>query len=139
MTIADPHRGAGGPADFGEVDDVVPGPWSGAVVATVDIVGISCATALAAFVLADRTSGLRAALALVFFLVVPGWAFLRGVRARPCSMTLMAAVGLSISFTVIGAEVMVTRMGFPWKGATVLACGLSAMVLLVDVGAHRWQ
>ena len=125
--------------DFGTSDEVVPEPWSGAAVAVLDIMAIVCATVLAGYVLADATSMVRAATAVSFFLVVPGWALLRGVRARPCSMTLMAAVALSICLTLIGGEVMVTKLGFPWRGATVLYCGLSAMVLVVDVGARRWQ
>lgn len=125
--------------DFGKIDEVVPDPWSGTVVAVLDSIAILCATLLAAFVLSDTTSMLRAISAVSFFLVVPGWALLRALRARPCSMTLMGAVALSISFTLIAGEVMVTRLGFPWRGATVLACGLSAMVLVVDVGARRWQ
>ncbi len=124
---------------MGAVDDILPDAWSGTVVAALDMAGIACATVLAAFVLADRTSGVRAVTALVFFLVVPGWAVLRGVRARPCSMALMASIGISITIALIGGEVMVTKLGFPWKGATILACGLSAVVLLVDVGAQRWQ
>jgi hypothetical protein len=139
LTTADSLDESDGPPDFSAVDDVLPESWPGSVVAIIDMVGIACATVLAAFVLAGRTSSVRAVTALMFFLAVPGWALLRGVRARPCSITLMASICLSITIALIGGEVMVTRLGFPWKGATILACGLSAMVLLVDVGAQRWQ
>lgn len=126
-------------ADFGHIDPVVPAAWSARVVAAFDVGAIACATVLSAYVLANVTSGLRAVAALVFYLVVPGWAVLRGFRARPCSLTFMAAIALSISFALIGGEVLVTRFGFPWRGATIAACGLSVMVLLVDVGAQRWH
>lgn len=125
--------------DFNAIDDPVPEAWSGSLVRAIDVAAIACSTVLAAFVLSGRGSTLRQILALVFFLVVPGWALLRAVRARPCSLTLMGAVCLSIALAVIGGEVMVTELGFPWKGATILACGLCSLVLLVDAGAERWR
>jgi GT2 family glycosyltransferase len=124
---------------YADADDVLPGPWSGATVAVVDTAALACATVLAAFVLADATSILRAATALSFFLIVPGWSLLRVFRARPCSLTLMGAVAMSMALTLIAGQVLVTSLGFPWRGATILACGLSAMVLVVDLGARRWQ
>ncbi|MDP9074632.1 MAG: hypothetical protein M3N98_10750 [Actinomycetota bacterium] len=139
MTRPDPSSSSTTASGSGDVDDVIPEPWPAATVVAIDVAALACATVVAGFVLADATSIVRAAAALAFYLVVPGWAILRGLRARPCGLTLMGAVALSLSLTLIAGEVLVTRFGFPWRGATVAACGLCAMVLIVDLGARRWQ
>ena len=137
-----PERPAAGivtPEDFDGTESVLPDVWPGSAVAIIDLLGLASSIVLAAFVFAGTVSIARAIDALVFFIVVPGWSILRAFRVRPCSLSLMGAVALSIALLLIVGEVLVTRLGFPWRGTTILACGCTALVLLIALSARRWR
>lgn len=65
---------------------------------------------------------LRPVAVLVFVLTAPGWALISYVNVRHLSVTWISAVGLSLSITLILAQVLVlTHTWYPEAAVVVLA------------------
>lgn len=104
-------------------------PWPPFVERFLDIGSVAAAASVAILVATGSQPPFRPAIALVFLLVVPGWALLRACRAPVCSLTLLSAVALSVSIAVLTGEVLAATQ-WVWR-PTVLVVALGSCLLLV--------
>ena len=98
-----------------------------------DVVGITLAVALAVVVGADLDLGGRWPLSVAFFAWVPGWAVVRLAGFRASSLSLLVAVGLSTSITMLVGQVLVAWAWGAWRATTVVACLAVVGVLARDL------
>ena len=98
-----------------------------------DLVALGLSVLLGVTVGLDTTITGRGPLALVFFLIVPGWALLRAWSVRPSSLSLLLGLGLSISVTFLGGQVLIAWGWWAWRIATVLICLACAAVFARDL------
>lgn len=99
----------------------------------VDLAAIVTALALAGFLVTDVRSAVRAVVALVFVLFVPGWTAVRLAGFELHSLTFVAAFVFSVTMMIITSFLMATVFGWPWRAAgfgwvVVSVVGLSTAI-----------
>jgi hypothetical protein len=104
--------------------------WPGWVGSSADVIALVVSLALAVCVALGVSPPGRPLLALVFFLAVPGWAAVRAVNARVCSLSAFAAIGLSVALTVTAGQVLVSQLHWAWRPTTVGFAVASAAALV---------
>jgi hypothetical protein len=94
---------------------------------------VAFATAL--FVIADADVAVRPVVALVFFLVCPGWVTMRLFGAPARAPTALMAVGLSVASTILLAEALALT-GWTWRPASVVFCLATATAAVAQTRRH---
>lgn len=110
-------------------------PWPKSVELTLDVSVFVMAATLAVLLATGAHPSFRPALALMFFVVAPGWAVVRAFRAPASPVTLLGAVGLSVSIFLITGQILASTVWI-WR-PTVLGIALFTGVLLVGVNVRR--
>lgn len=105
------------------------GGWPRAVGRTVDVVALVVALLLGVVLVGDWMVPGRPIVALVFLVSVPGWSALRAFGFPASGQTLFVACGLSIAVTMVVGQVLASAPGWPWRAATIVICGLSAVAV----------
>ncbi len=123
---------------------VEPAPMPGenairiAMGSALDVICLSLALVLFAHLVFDVSTPARPAVALCFFVFVPGWVFARNLGAHMNGATIAISFVLSITVAIVAGELLVLGIGWHWFTTSLVLTGSCSVLAIVNIvtGKH---